>query len=187
MNLKSSLYFFQELLSNNCLGNCSSNNPEQRSSAVTFDHAENLYVRFKNAEASQSKLIDDYNALQTSYNELEKRLHNAECQAVNTEELKEQIKELEKENERLRELHHDPEEIKKRLSDQETEQIKLKNEMKTLESVCTMISTRLDKVNAENNQVKTKHDNLLKQSRNQKNELEKLQNEVSKLKEDNKR
>ena len=39
----------------------------------------------------------------------------------------------------------------------------------------------------ENNQFRTKYDNLLKQNRNQKNELEKVQSEIIKLKEDNSR
>ena len=94
---------------------------------------------------------------------------------------------METENKKLREAMVDPEEIKKRLADQETEQTKLKNEMKTLERVCKMISSRLDKVNAENNQFKSKHDILLKQTRHQKNEIEKLQNEITELKTENKR
>ena len=59
--------------------------------------------------------------------------------------------------------------------------------MKTLESVCATITSRLDKLTTENNQFRTKYDNLLKQNRNQKNELEKLQSEIIKLKEDNRR
>ena len=59
--------------------------------------------------------------------------------------------------------------------------------MKTLESVCATITSRLDKLTTENNQFRTKHDNMLKQNRNQKNELEKLQSEIIKLKEDNRR
>ena len=97
------------------------------------------------------------------------------------------MEDVENENETLRKAAIDQEEIKKRLADQETEQVKLKNEMKTLENVCKMISSRLDKVNAENNQFKSKHDVLLKQSRNQKNEMEKLRNEITKLKTENKR
>lgn len=152
-----------------------------------LDYAENLYARFKRAEADQRKLTEDYNTLKGSYDELEKRLHNAESNAVDTEKLKMRLEDLERENKSLREAVTEPEEIKKRLTDQETEQIKLKNEMKTLETVCTMISSRLDKVNIENNQFKTKHDILLKQTRNQKNEIEKLQNEITKLKAENKR
>ena len=59
--------------------------------------------------------------------------------------------------------------------------------MKTLESVCATITSRLDKLTTENNQFRTKYDNLLKQNRNQKNELEKVQSEIIKLKEDNRR
>ena len=59
--------------------------------------------------------------------------------------------------------------------------------MKTLESVCATITSRLDKLTTENNQFRTKYDNLLKQNRKQKNELEKVQSEIIKLKEDNSR
>ena len=161
------------------------NSPEHRCSTSNFDHAENLYLRFKNAEASQSKLREDYSSLQTSYNELEKRLHDAECQTLNAEELKVRLEELVCENKRI--TDSDPGEIRKRLSNQEAEQNKLKEEMKTLESICVTITSRLDKLTTENNQFRTKHDNMLKQNRNQKNELEKLQSEIIKLKEDNRR
>ena len=166
---------------------CYTNSFSEYNNTSDIDHVESLYARFKKAESDQRKLIDDYNSLQDSYTELEKRLRNAECEAADREALRNRLEDVENENEKLRKAATDQEEIKKRLVDQETEQVKLKNDMKTLENVCKMISSRLDRVNAENNQFKSKHDILLKQSRNQKNEIEKLQNEVTKLKAENKR
>ena len=179
------LYFFRILVWIISQATHSNNSPEHRCSTSNFDHAENLYLRFKNAEASQSKLREDYSSLQTSYNELEKRLHDAECQALNAEELKVRLEELECENKRI--TDSDPGEIRKRLSNQEAEQKRLKGDMKTLGSVCATITSRLDKLTTENNQFRTKHHNLLKQNINQTNELEKLQSEIIKLKEDNRR
>ena len=142
-------FFFQDSCMDYFTGD-TNNSPEHRCSTSNFDHAENLYLRFKNAEASQSKLREDYSSLQTSYNELEKRLHDAECQTLNAEELKLRLEELECESKRITDFY--PGEIRKRLSNQEAEQNRLKEDMKTLESVYATITSRLDKLTTENNQ-----------------------------------
>ena len=92
--------FFQDSCMDYFTGD-TNNSPEHRCSTSNFDHAENLYLRFKNAEASQSKLREAYSSLQTSYKELEKRLHDAECQTLNAEELKVRLEELECESRRI--------------------------------------------------------------------------------------
>ncbi|KAL4229762.1 hypothetical protein ACF0H5_010153 [Mactra antiquata] len=122
------------------------------------------------AEKDQAKLKQQYAELEHSFHELLSRLDQYENNINGAKEVQ-----------TSEDMRVDNKTVLNHLAEQEKDQESIRQEIATAEHVCKGLNERVDILYTENNQVKTTNDKLLKQNRNQKNELEKREQEIETL------
>lgn len=151
-----------------------------------------LIDKLNNAERDHSKLQQDYEQLQQAYSLLLKRIEETERDVehvkVSLNDRSDNVKDIAdqyiKAAEETADKDTDDNSIEKvvtMLMVQETEHVNLRKTVHELEKCCDSLSTRIDVLYSENNRVWSENDNLLKQTKDQKNELERKTKEIETL------